>query len=169
MMKRLVIAKGSHSWQQLYFFMWVASLAIQNKWTLNVMWKCWEWQVYNSYLFISTNHSFGFLNLLLLSQVEGQNGEVGHEVLGVTSQTELDRKKGGLTLPLSQVKFPAAEIETPQEAPEDLSGNTCIHYVHNRAGGFVIKITGIFWCIYDPQTIHFQNKMKKKNPTLKNS
>ncbi|KAH3708413.1 hypothetical protein DPMN_067863, partial [Dreissena polymorpha] len=58
---------------------------------------------------------------LKLKQVEGQNGEVGHEVLGVTSQTELDRKKGGLTLPLSQVKFPAAEIETPQEAPEDLS------------------------------------------------
>lgn len=59
---------------------------------------------------------------LTFFQVENAEGEISHEVLGVTSQTEMDRKKGGMTLPLGQNKFPPTDIQTPQDGPDEQSG-----------------------------------------------
>ncbi|KAL4219350.1 Rab GTPase-activating protein 1 [Mactra antiquata] len=56
-----------------------------------------------------------------LKQVEGSNGDMIHEVVSVTSQTELDRKKAGMTLPLGQTKYVCSDIQTPQEGPDEES------------------------------------------------
>ncbi|XP_052788930.1 rab GTPase-activating protein 1-like isoform X2 [Mya arenaria] len=58
---------------------------------------------------------------LKLKPVEGHNGEISHEVLGVRSQSDLDRRKAGMTLPLGHAKFPTTDIQTPIEGPEELS------------------------------------------------
>lgn len=56
-----------------------------------------------------------------LKQVESSTGEIAHEVVSVTSQTELDRKKAGMSLPLGQAKFVHEDIQTPQDGPDEES------------------------------------------------
>ena len=66
--------------------------------------------------------------MLQCFQVEGSNGGVNQEVLSVTSQTELDRKKAGMSLPLQsgQAKYLPETIQTPQDGPEDESGSNLV-------------------------------------------
>lgn len=57
--------------------------------------------------------------------MESSEGEMTHEVVSVTSQTELDRKKAGMSLPLGQTKYVCSDIQTPQEGPDEESGVIC--------------------------------------------
>ena len=52
-----------------------------------------------------------------------ETSAVQYEVLSVESQTEIDRKKAGLSLCLSPSKIVPQDIQTPQDGPEaDESG-----------------------------------------------
>lgn len=67
-----------------------------------------------------------------LHQVESSNGDIGHEVVSVTSQTELDRKKAGMSLPLGQAKFVHDDIQTPQDGPDEESGEFYFYLFHQE-------------------------------------
>lgn len=58
-----------------------------------------------------------------LKQVESSDGSVGHEVVSVLSETEIERRKAGMTLPLGQAKYVPVQdnIVTPQEGPDEES------------------------------------------------
>ena len=54
--------------------------------------------------------------------MEDVNGVTCHEVINVASQTELDRKKAGMTLNLTLTKYVPENIQTPLEGPDEESG-----------------------------------------------
>ena len=75
--------------------------------------------------------------------MESSEGEISHEVLEVTSQTEIDRKKSAMSLPLGQSKFLPTEIQTPQDGPDEQSGMENIFYsVMNMFFLYPHKIVG---------------------------
>ena len=75
---------------------------------------------------------------LLYFQIEGsEEGEVtlgDYEVVSIESQTEIDRKKSGLSLSLSPSRIPPQNIQTPN-GPEDESG-TNLYVIHKECNMF---------------------------------
>ena len=64
------------------------------------------------------------LYFLLIQIDKTEDGEVtlgDYEVVSIESKTEIDRKKGGLSLSLSPSRIPPQNIQTPN-GPEDESG-----------------------------------------------
>ena len=64
-------------------------------------------------------------------QIEGnEESEVAlgdYEVVSIESQSEIDRKKSGLSLSLSPSRIPPQNIQTPN-GPEDESGKSKIRH-----------------------------------------
>ena len=68
------------------------------------------------------------------------NGTTCHEVVTVASQTEIDRKKAGMTLNFTHSKYIPENIQTPSEGPDEESGRLIVYiaslfnsYVSNRS------------------------------------
>ena len=60
--------------------------------------------------------------IIVMFQIEDVNGTTCHEVINVASQTEIDRKKAGMTLNLTPAKYIPENIQTPSEGPDEESG-----------------------------------------------
>ena len=63
----------------------------------------------------------GMLKFQIESSEEGEVTLGDYEVVSIESQTEIDRKKSGLSLSLSPSRIPPQNIQTPN-GPEDESG-----------------------------------------------
>ena len=66
------------------------------------------------------------------------NGTKCHEVITVASQTEIDRKKAGMTLNLTHSKYIPENIQTPSEGPDEESGRLSVHDWSHNARKLVI-------------------------------
>lgn len=54
-----------------------------------------------------------------------------YEVIGIESQTEIDRKKAGMLLTLSPTKVPPQDIQTPQDVDDESGRKTAdLHKIH---------------------------------------
>lgn len=59
-----------------------------------------------------------------------------YEVVSIESQTEVDRRKAGMTLSLSPAKVPPQNIQTPND-PEDESGE-CMWFPSGHTDPFIL-------------------------------
>ena len=75
---------------------------------------------------------FTFCLGLLLLQIEAsgnakESPTSQYEVVSIESQTEMDRKKAGMSLSLSPTKMVPQDIQTPQDGPDGDDSGWCYH------------------------------------------